>query len=163
MANIWEKAVLILAGNLNSGLSYLITTVMLTVIFPDEDVLYMSTPPNLGSDLSKKSAFFQLFRPKVQFNLAEIASSRPYIFFQSQVQEPRNDWKVFFEVLFFQFPNQKLKFSINGVLIIKSLICRYYKRQWKGNRSKLIGNKIFSSSLRLPRADQHTEHGVTLT
>ena len=27
MANIWEKAVPILAGNLNSGLSYLITTV----------------------------------------------------------------------------------------------------------------------------------------
>ena len=48
---------------------------MLTVIFPDEDVLYMSTPPNLGSDLSKKSAFFQLFRPKVQFNLAEILNS----------------------------------------------------------------------------------------
>ena len=75
MANIWEKAILILAGNLNSGRCYLITTVMLTVIFPDEDVLYMSTPPNLGSDLSKKSAFFQLFRPKVQFNLAEILNS----------------------------------------------------------------------------------------
>ena len=59
----------------NIYFSYLITTVMLTVIFPDEDVLYMSTPPNLGSDLSKKSAFFQLFRPKVQFNLAEILSS----------------------------------------------------------------------------------------
>ena len=28
MANIWEKAISILAGNLNSGLSYLITTVM---------------------------------------------------------------------------------------------------------------------------------------
>ena len=27
MANNWEKAVSILAGNLNSGLSYLITTV----------------------------------------------------------------------------------------------------------------------------------------
>ena len=27
MANIWEKAISILAGNLNSGLSYLITTV----------------------------------------------------------------------------------------------------------------------------------------
>ena len=27
MARIWEKAILILAGNLNSGLSYLITTV----------------------------------------------------------------------------------------------------------------------------------------
>ena len=27
MTNIWEKAILILAGNLNSGLSYLITTV----------------------------------------------------------------------------------------------------------------------------------------
>ena len=28
MANIWEKAILILAGNLNSDLSYLITTVL---------------------------------------------------------------------------------------------------------------------------------------
>ena len=28
MANIWEKAILILVGNLNSGLSYLITTVI---------------------------------------------------------------------------------------------------------------------------------------
>ena len=27
MANIWEKAILILAGNLNSGLSYLSTAV----------------------------------------------------------------------------------------------------------------------------------------
>ena len=27
MANIWEKAISILAGNLNSGCSYLITTV----------------------------------------------------------------------------------------------------------------------------------------
>ena len=27
MANIWEKVISILAGNLNSGLSYLITTV----------------------------------------------------------------------------------------------------------------------------------------
>ena len=27
MANIWEKATLILVGNLNSGLSYIITTV----------------------------------------------------------------------------------------------------------------------------------------
>ena len=28
MANIWEKSISILAGNLNSGLSYLITTVI---------------------------------------------------------------------------------------------------------------------------------------
>ena len=28
MANIWEKAISVLAGNLNSGLSYLITTVL---------------------------------------------------------------------------------------------------------------------------------------
>ena len=32
MAKIWEKAVLILAGNLNSGLSYLITTVICTYL-----------------------------------------------------------------------------------------------------------------------------------
>jgi hypothetical protein len=29
MANIWEKAISILAGNLNTGFSYLITTVRL--------------------------------------------------------------------------------------------------------------------------------------
>ena len=33
MANNWEKATLILAGNLNSGLSYLITTVINIEIF----------------------------------------------------------------------------------------------------------------------------------
>ena len=31
MANNWEKAISILAGNLNSGLSYLITTVPMLV------------------------------------------------------------------------------------------------------------------------------------
>ena len=33
MANIWEEAILILAGNLNSGLSYLITTVHTSSFF----------------------------------------------------------------------------------------------------------------------------------
>ena len=33
MANIWEKAILILAGNLNLGLSYLITTVQSSLWF----------------------------------------------------------------------------------------------------------------------------------
>ena len=33
MANIWEKAVSILAGNLNSGFSYFITTVNLMLFF----------------------------------------------------------------------------------------------------------------------------------
>ena len=34
MANIWEKAISILVGNLNSGLSYLITTVKVDKKYP---------------------------------------------------------------------------------------------------------------------------------
>ena len=33
MANIWEKAETILARNLNSGLSYLITTVLMGILY----------------------------------------------------------------------------------------------------------------------------------
>ena len=41
MANIWEKAISILAGNLNSGLSYLITTVtyIFFILGIDDDIL----------------------------------------------------------------------------------------------------------------------------
>jgi hypothetical protein len=39
MANIWEKAISILAGNLNSGLSYLIITVLITGSLMDRQIL----------------------------------------------------------------------------------------------------------------------------
>ena len=50
MANIWEKAISTLAGNLNSGLSYLITTVKM--FFKKHD-----SPLIQGAKLTEKSTY----------------------------------------------------------------------------------------------------------
>ena len=44
MANIWEKAILILAGNLNSGLSCVITTVCCSGKFHYKYLRHLSCP-----------------------------------------------------------------------------------------------------------------------
>ena len=43
MASIWEKAISILAGKLNSGRSYLITAVPTYICYLDVDICYDTT------------------------------------------------------------------------------------------------------------------------